>query len=119
MRNNLLDELIADYAGITAATGSFRAGWCLRFLTARLDIYRGTPPLSDGAFRVLRSLVTAAAESLERFEIRDPTAPSLAEKSLRIAALATLRLEDLASPDAEDRLGRALDAVRRRAGQAF
>jgi hypothetical protein len=113
MRNNLLDELIADYAGITAATGSFHAGWCVRFLTARLDIYRGTPPLSDGAFRVLPALVTAAAGSLERFEARHPAPPGGAERALRIAALATLRLEDLASPDAEDRLGRALDMVRR------
>jgi hypothetical protein len=118
MRNNLLDELIADSMGITAAVGSFRAAWCLRFLTARLDIYRGTPPLSDGAFRVLQALVAAAAESLERFDARHPAAADSAERALRIAALATLRLEDLASPDAEERLGQALDEVRRRAGQA-
>ncbi|HEX3527745.1 MAG TPA: hypothetical protein VH988_11825 [Thermoanaerobaculia bacterium] len=107
MRNNLLDELIADFMGITAS-GSFRAGWCLRFLTARLDLYRGTPPLSDGAFRVLRDLVAAAAESLERFDARHPASSSSAERALRIAALATLRLEDLASPDAEDRLAESL-----------
>jgi len=119
MRNNLLDELIADFMGITAAAGSFRAGWCLRFLTARLDLYRGTPPLSDGAFRVLRLLVAAAAASLERFDAHHPVPSSSAERALRIAALATLRLEDLASPDAEDRLGRALDEVQRRAGTGF
>jgi len=118
MRNNLLDELIADSAGITAAAGSFRAGWCLRFLTARLSIYRGTPPLSDGAFRILQVLVAAAAESLERFDARHPAPSSSAERALRIAALATLRLEDLASPEAEDRLARSLADVRRRAGQA-
>ena len=64
MRNNLLDELIADYAGISAAAGRFRAAWFLRFLGlepaghdrpgGRLDIYRGDPPLSDGAFAVLQ-----------------------------------------------------------------
>ena len=32
MRNNLHDELIADYAGITAAIGHYRAAWFLRFL---------------------------------------------------------------------------------------
>jgi len=119
MRNNLLDELIADSMGITAAAGSFRAGWCLRFLTARLNIYRGTPPLSDGAFRVLPTLVAAAAENLERFDARHPAPSDSTEQALRVAALATLRLEDLASLDAEDRLGRALDDVKRRAGQAF
>ncbi len=32
MRNNLIDELIADYMGITAAEGKFRADWFLHFL---------------------------------------------------------------------------------------
>src|ERR1700710_2073650 len=60
MRNNMLDELIADYAGLVGATGRFRAGWFLRFVGledfpryrpgARLDLYRGKPPLSGGAF---------------------------------------------------------------------
>jgi len=113
MRNNLLDELIADYAGITAAAGSFRAGWCMRFLSARLDIYRGKPPLSDGAFRVLQALVAAAAESLERFDGQHPAPSSSREKALRIASLATLRLEELASPDAPDRLEQAWSAVSR------
>ena len=31
MRNNLLDELIADYTGMVGAIGRFRAGWFLRF----------------------------------------------------------------------------------------
>ena len=52
MRNNLLDELIADYAGLVAATGRFRADWFLRFIGleefpryrpgGRLDLYRGS-----------------------------------------------------------------------------
>jgi hypothetical protein len=101
MRNNLLDELIADHAGITAALGRFRADWCLRFLSARLEIYRGKPPLSDGAFRILPALLKAAAENLERFETDlDPPA--------RIAALASLRLEDLASPEAGELLKNAV-----------
>src|SRR5262249_18047678 len=66
MRNNLLDELIADYAGMVAAIGRFRADWFLRFLgleafprfrpSGRLALYRGEPPLSPGAFRVLQAL---------------------------------------------------------------
>lgn len=32
MRNNIIDELIADYAGIVAACGRYRSDWFLRFL---------------------------------------------------------------------------------------
>lgn len=114
MRNNLLDELIADYAGLMAATAKFRADWFRRFVGleefpryrpgGRLDLYRGKPPLSDGAFRVLQSLVKSAAENLERF--RGPQ-----EMALTIAALASLRLEDLASEGAEELLNRAAIAA--------
>ena len=48
------------WAGLAAAVGRFRADWFRRFLGieddahyrtgARLDLYRGAPPLSDGAF---------------------------------------------------------------------
>lgn len=117
MRNNLLDELIADYAGLVAATGRFRAGWFLRFVGleefpryrpgGRLDLYRGKPPLSDGAFRILQALVKSAAENLERFDAgRGPRSPE--ETALTIAALASLRLEDLASERAEDLLTRTV-----------
>jgi hypothetical protein len=114
MRNNLLDELIADYAGLVAATGGFRADWFLRFIGleefpryrpgGRLDLYRGKPPLSDGAFRVLQALVKSAAENLERF--RGPR-----ETAVTIAALASLRLEDLAAENAEELLNRAAIAA--------
>jgi hypothetical protein len=104
MRNNVLDEILADYAGITAAAGRFRAGWLLRFLSSRLDLYRGDPPLSDGAFRVLRALLEAAAENIERWD-------SPGDRTLRVLALASLRLEDLASPEASARLTEALDRI--------
>lgn len=125
MRNNLLDELIADYAGLVAATGGFRADWFLRFVGledfpryrpgGRLDLYRGKPPLSDGAFRVLQALVKRAAENLERFDAGLPRGPRGPEETaLLIATLASLRLEELAAEDGEDRLGRAVAAVRER-----
>lgn len=80
MRNHLLDELIADYAGIVAAQGRFRADWFLHFMgledrqgwrpEGRLAIYRGEPALSEGAFRVLQRLTIQAADHLERFDRR-------------------------------------------------
>jgi len=125
MRNNLLDELIADYTGMVGATGRFRAAWFLRFVGledfpryrpgGRLDLYRGKPPLSDGAFRVLQSLVKRAAESLERFDAGLPLGPRGPEETaLLIAALASLRLEDLAADDAEARLERTVAEIRAR-----
>jgi len=78
MKNRLIDELIADYMGITAAAGRYRVDWFLRFVGlenfpgyrrgGRLENYRGDPPLSAGAFRILQALVREAAENLERFD---------------------------------------------------
>ena len=125
MRNNLLDELIADYAGLVGATGRFQAAWFLRFVGleefpryrpgGRLDLYRGKPPLSDGAFRVLQALVVRAAESLERFDAGRSRSGD--ETVLTVAALASLRLEELAGEDAGERLAGALAEVRRRLGR--
>ncbi len=119
MSNLLLDELIADYTGIVAAQGRFRADWFLRFIGledfpryrsgARLDIYRGDPPLSEGALKVLHVLIKAAAENLERFDARWPAGErSLTDRARMIRALASLRLEEIASPEACARLERVL-----------
>lgn len=127
MRNNLLDELIADYTGMVAAIGRFRADWFLRFLGlggpagvlpgARLDLYRGKPPISDGAFRALAAMVSAAAATLERFDARRPPGPRGAgDSALAIAALAALRLADLAAPGGEELLERTLETLRVRLG---
>ena len=123
MRNNLLDELIADYAGMVGAIGRFRADWFLRFLgleafprfrpDGRLTIYRGTPPLSEGAFRVLQALTREAALNLERFDAALPAGPrSLPERALALTALAALRLEDIAAPGGDETLGRAYRQIR-------
>ncbi|HEY6323908.1 MAG TPA: hypothetical protein VJA16_20380 [Thermoanaerobaculia bacterium] len=114
MRYNALDELLADFAGITAAAGGFRADWFLRFVGleafpryragARLDLYRGKPPLSAGAFAVLHALLHAAAHGLERWDAGLPRPAGPLAVAIRLAAVATLRLEDLASAAAGARL---------------
>jgi hypothetical protein len=107
MRNNLLDELIADYRGIVSAIGYYRADWFLQFLGlesfpdyrqgGRLENYRGDPPLSDGAFKILQALVKAAAENLEQFEQKYRQKPKTGKEEINILiALTTLRLEELA-----------------------
>ena len=113
MRNSLLDELIADYTGIVAAAGKFEASWLLRFMglesqgawrsTGRLANYRGTPPLSDGAFAVLHEIVRRATVTLECFDVllRGGTDAPLRRRSLdevgrTIIAIARAGLETLA-----------------------
>ncbi len=117
MRNALHDELIADYAGIVGAASHFRADWFLRFMGledaseyrpgGRLESYRGTPALSDGAFAVLQALMRSAAHNLEQADRRLRSVPS-AELSLPaiLLALASFTLEELAAPGTADRIGR-------------
>lgn len=122
MRNNLLDELLADYLGIVAALGHFRASWFLRFMGledehtwcpgGRIGNYRGDPPLPDSAFGVLQQLVRAAALALERFDRDLPPGPrDPAATGRLVAALATLTLEEMASDEASRRLASALARV--------
>ncbi len=115
MQNNLLDELIADYRGIVAAIGYYRADWFLRFIglesfpdfraSGRLSNYRGQPPLSDRAFKILQALVVAAAHNLEHFDRK--YAQELNQnhnQPLMLIALTYLTLEELASEQALTRL---------------
>lgn len=115
MRNSLLDELIADYAGIVAACGRYRADWFLNFMglecfpayraSGRLGNYRGDPPLSDGAFAVLQRAVVRTAEQLERIDARlGHGARSLQERARFAIALARVGLERLAGPQADEHL---------------
>ncbi|HEU4883983.1 MAG TPA: hypothetical protein VFT45_17110 [Longimicrobium sp.] len=115
MRNNLLDELIADYAGIVAAAGRYRADWFLRFMGlegedgcrvgGRLWNYRGEPPLSDAAFAVLQRIVRAAALRLESADATlDASFRTPLGRAHVLLALAELTLEEIAGGEAEARL---------------
>lgn len=118
MRNALHDELIADYHGVRSCEGRFRADWLLRFLGAedpsgyreggRLQNYRGTPPLSDGAFRVLVAMVRSAAAHLEAIDGLRPRGAADAEETARaLSALAGMTVEELAGPGAAERFAEA------------
>ncbi|HEY6349437.1 MAG TPA: hypothetical protein VI636_08525 [Candidatus Angelobacter sp.] len=116
MRNSLLDELIADYMGISVATGRFRADWLLRFFglesfpkyreDGRLQNYRGAPPLSGHAFALLQKLVVAAATNLEDFDRCH--VPEFQHSRLGPALLKTLTrltVEELACNKTQEMLG--------------
>jgi hypothetical protein len=107
-RNNALDEVLGDYVGIAAAAGRYRADWFLRFVGleafpryrpgGRLENYRGVPPLSAPAFRVLQALVHAAAHNLECADtVRFAAKASLAERAPFVVTLTGLTLEELAA----------------------
>ncbi len=113
MRNNLLDEVIADYRGIVAANGSYLADWFLHFLGleaadyrpgGRLENYRGTPTLSDGAFKVLQKMIKRVARNLEDFDQQyylDRSRTDLDELAI-LFALTTSTIEHLAASDTVD-----------------
>jgi hypothetical protein len=122
MRNNLLDELIADYRGIVAAIGHYRADWFLRFLGlesfpdyregGRLQNYRGQPPLSEGAFKILQVLVKSAAENLERFDAEHGgKLRTLNSQPIMLVALTYLTLEELADSQADFYIQKILDQL--------
>lgn len=107
MRNNMFDELIADYAGIVEAFGRYRADISLRFIGlenfpqsrpgGRIENYRGNPPLSDGAFDLLKRLVVKAAHNLESFEAERLKIQSDHSCLRMITALTRLTMEELGS----------------------
>jgi hypothetical protein len=110
MRNNLIDELIADYCGLDHAVGEYRAEWALSFLGlenehvyrsgGRLENYLGATQLSQAAFRILALLVRYAICNLARFNVA--TASSRGTEMYRVASILTLTsftLESLAAPD--------------------
>lgn len=111
MRNYVIDEIIADYCGIVAAIGRFRAEWLLTFLgldeypvsreTGRLRNYRGSPPLSEEAFAVIEKLTLAAAANLERFHRKHYGILSGAYGALLVLlTLSRFTLEEIASEEA-------------------
>lgn len=123
-KKNMHEELAADYAGITAGRGGYRADWFLTFIGledypryragGRLENYRGEPPLGDGAFRVLQRLMKQAAENLERYD-RKRTEPTdgAADKPFEVLALTALSVEELASPEGFERLAAKALKLRR------
>ena len=120
MRNYVIDEIIADYSGILAATGRFRADWLLVFLgldlypslreEGRLRNYRGSPPLGDEAFAIVWKLVVAAAENLELFhQAHERVLQGRKGALLVLLTLSSFALEQLATEQAVQMLSAELE----------
>ena len=118
-RTHLLDELLADYVGLVATFGAFREDLALKFLGlerypayragARLENYRGTPPVSDGALDVLKTLVHAAITRLALFDAGLPDAARRGHGLARVVhALLPFSLAEIASASFGRRIGAGL-----------
>jgi hypothetical protein len=110
IRNNVFDELIADFVGLVRAFGAYRSDFALRFLGleaypafrpgGRLEVYRGKPPLSEDAWAVARTLAVQSAHNLQAFADANPKhLESLPALGALTFAFTTLTLEELASAE--------------------
>lgn len=113
-RNHLLDEFIADYMGIVAAIGKYRADWFLCFMGlekypafrsgGRLTNYLKNIELSDEAFNHLKSYVKSAAENLENIGDNFNHTYSAPGRYEMLLKLTQTNLIDLATKDFEQGL---------------
>jgi hypothetical protein len=115
LRQNVQDELIADFVGLVRAYGRYRPEMALRFLglerfprtraDGRIENYRGDPALSDPAMAVVRCLAHRAAANLGRLSDREGDELKAPSRLARITlTLAGLSLDQLAADDFLERL---------------
>ncbi len=111
MRNYAHDELIADYAGICEAFGSYSSALFLKFCGienfpeirqgGRINNYKGKPPLSDEAFQKMCGVLYDAALNAEIFDRRNRQ--NFKGRDFTTAAvlcLASLRVDEIAEKNA-------------------
>jgi hypothetical protein len=111
----VLEEIVADLVGLIHGLGEYSSEAALRFFGlegfpgfrpgGRLEVYRGDPPITDGAFEVLKSLTRSAIINLENV---CRTRPDLASDPSGLAelvfALTSMTLEEFAADDAAERI---------------
>jgi hypothetical protein len=113
MRNNLLDEVIADFAGLARIFRRYDARAALRFLGleahpeyragGRFENYLTTPPIDGSAVPILREIVVRAAHAIEECTADlDLAIPSV--RGRMVVALAASTLVELASSEGVVRL---------------
>jgi hypothetical protein len=122
LRHDLLEELIADWVALIAVYGEYRPDLALRFLGleafpdfregGRLEVYRGDPPLSNGAFALMQKLAWHCITHLEQVAIQHPLLVNTEKALGRLAlALSTMPTETVAAPDGVERVVARCDAL--------
>lgn len=114
MANNMHDELIADYMGISKVTGYFRPDWFLHFIGlenypvyrkgARLENYLGNPVLSSAATKILERILVEAVQQVAVFDQELGPTQSTRERTLRLLTLCQFSLEQIADEEGAERL---------------
>jgi anti-sigma regulatory factor (Ser/Thr protein kinase) len=113
MRNNLLDETIADYAALVAVFGRYRPDLARHFFGlenfpeyragGRLENYIGN--LGPDAFKVLQVIVANAIENLGAFDERESAREGGRRPLAEIViALGSMTLDELAHDDIASRV---------------
>ena len=107
MTNNMHDEIIADYAGITKVLGQFNKDWFLHFIGlenypiyrkgGRLENYQGQKNLSKEAFEALKTLVKSVSETIYKFDTSLGKIKSTADQINRIKSICEVDLITMAS----------------------
>ncbi|WP_343665343.1 DUF7005 family protein [Chryseobacterium mucoviscidosis] len=105
--NNLHDELIADYIGISKTLGSYNKEWMLLFIGledypkyregARLQNYLGDVNLPEEGFKKLTEIIKDAIESISNFDKKLGGIKSDKDHICRIEALCEIDLLNIAA----------------------
>ncbi|PTX62149.1 hypothetical protein C8N46_103247 [Kordia periserrulae] len=114
MANNMHDELIADYAGITKALGYYNKDWFLQFIGlenypayrkgGRLENYQEPVQLSTAALKGLQHIIKNAATAIEKFDHSLGNNTTDEERMRRIQTLCEVDLLTMASVKGEQQL---------------
>jgi hypothetical protein len=121
VRRHLHDELLADYAGIVAAIGRYRADWFLRFMGleaypayrvgGRLENYLDPAGQQEPIFTQVKAMLVAAAYNLERFDRSlTPQQRLPNQQGAILCALAGTSLVDLAAAGGDKVLAESVRA---------
>ena len=112
--NNLHDELIADYIGISKTMGTYNKEWMLAFMGleaypsyrkgARLENYLASADLADENFCQLTTIIRQAIEGISDFDAELGTIHSAHDQLCRMDALCATDLADIASPNGSNLL---------------
>jgi hypothetical protein len=113
MQNNMHDELLADYMGITAALGYFEPSWFLKFIGletnkyrqgARLENYLGNPQISGNDFIELQNILRKASKNVGVFDEKLGETKNQIERTYRMIAISQFSLDKLANINTIDKM---------------
>jgi hypothetical protein len=119
--NNLHDELIADYIGISKTIGSYKKEWMLTFMGledypryrkgARLENYLGNTDLSFENFETLTVIIKNAIENIALFDAQLGKIDSDKDHKCRIDALCETDVLEISSENGANLLAQKYNEI--------